>query len=274
VIDNAAFSRLGFGVTGPHCGLGASRSLTRDMIREAVRLGVTTFDTGPAYGNGEAEHRLGDALKTLPRERAFVITKAGIGPHRRRDFSPGGVEMSLKASLARLKLDRIDLLLLHGPSPDEMSKRLIRRLRAFVERGMLGAIGVCGRGPELDHAIGTGAFDAIMAPVHAQLAENERDRLIRARQSGHTIIGIEAMAGAAAPLRLPRSRGDIWYLARSLKQRATGTAPAPSSASKTDGLKWAIQSGLADSVICLTTRTPHLAANARLAGLEASAPAH
>ena len=274
MLKNPAFSRLGFGVTGPHGGLGASRRLTRDMIREAVRLGVTAFDTGPAYGNGEAERRLGDALTGLPRDRVFVVTKAGIGPHRQRDFSPGSVEMSLKASLARLKLDRIDLLLLHGPSPDEMNDRLIRRLRAFVDRGMLGAIGVCGRGPELDHAIGTGAFDAIMAPVHARLDDHERARLVRARQSGHAVIGIEAMAGAATPLRLPRSRSDMWYLARALKQRATGTAPPPAAASGPDGLKWAIQSGLADSVICLTTRTPHLAANARLAGLEATAPAH
>ena len=104
MIEDAAFSRLGFGVTGPHAGLGLSRNRTETLIRKAVELGVTLFDTGPAYGRGEAEKRLGRALKSVPRDRVFITTKAGIHPGKKRDFSPGAVEMSFKDSLSRMQV--------------------------------------------------------------------------------------------------------------------------------------------------------------------------
>lgn len=274
MIADPAFSRLGFGVSGPHAGWGASRSQTRSMIRRAIDLGMTFFDTGPSYGNGEAERRLGDALSAVPRDRVFVATKAGIHAGARRDFSPGAVEMSFRDSLARLKLDRIDLLLLHGPAPAEMDDRLVRRLLAFKEHGVLRHIGVCGRGAELDHAISLGVFDAIMAPVNPGLDEAALARLARARETGHAVIGIEAMSGARRPMRLPRSRSELWYWARSAKQRLAGTGPAASDVSAQTGLKWALEKGLADALVCLTTQPAHLAANARLAALEAAAAAH
>jgi aryl-alcohol dehydrogenase-like predicted oxidoreductase len=274
LIADPAFSRLGFGVTGPHSGWGASRRHTGAMIRRAVELGVTVFDTGPAYGNGEAERRLGAALSVLPRERIFVVTKAGVHAGGRRDFSPGAVEMSFKASLDRLRTDRIDLLLLHGPSPEELDDRLIHRLLAFKERGLLRHIGVCGRGPELDRAIGLGAFDAVMAPVHAGLDATALARLTRARETGHAVLGIEVMAGHARPARLPRSRSELWYWARGIKQQLAGAKPAGSDVSAQDGLKWALEKGLADTLVCLTTNPAHLAGNARLAGLEGLAEAH
>ena len=267
VIGDAAFSRLGFGVTGPHAGLGLSRADTESLIRHAIDLGVTLFDTGPAYGRGEGEKRLGRAIRSVPRNRVFITTKAGIHPGKKRDFSPGAVEMSFKDSLERMGCGHIDLLLLHGPSPEEMDARLIRRLEAFKDRGILRHIGVCGRGPELDAAIGLGVFDAIMAPVNDGLDAAERDRLHKARDAGLSVIGIEVMAGAAAKPALPLTRGDLWYAARRLKQGLTGAAPAGSGQSAPVALDWALNSGLADAVICLTTRTHHLENNARMAAI-------
>ncbi len=269
VIGDAAFSRLGFGVTGPHAGLGLSRSATEGLIRHAVHLGVTLFDTGPAYGRGEGEKRLGRALKSISRDRVFITTKAGIHPGKKRDFSPGAVEMSFKDSLERMGCGHIDLLLLHGPSPEEMDPRLIRRLEAFKDRGMLRHIGVCGRGSELDAAIELGVFDAIMAPVNDGLDAPARDRLRRARDGGMSVIGIEVMAGAAKPSALPLTRGDWWYAARRLKQGLTGTTPSSSGRPAIEALEWALHSDLADAVICLTTRARNLETNARLAGLPA-----
>jgi aryl-alcohol dehydrogenase-like predicted oxidoreductase len=268
VIGDKALSRLGFGVTGPHAGWGLPRRETHALIRRAVGLGMTFFDTGPAYGNGEAERRLGEALHGFPRDRVFVATKAGIHAGRRRDFSPGAIEMSFKASLDRLKCNRIDLLLLHGPAREEMDDRLIRRLEAFKARGLLRHIGVCGRGPELDHAISLGVFDAIMAPVNSGLDSTALARLRRARESGHTVIGIEVMAGAPRRLDWPRSRSDLWYAVRSVKQRLTRTVPGDGARAAPEALKWALENAPADALVCLTTRHTNLAANARLAALE------
>ncbi|WP_417488418.1 aldo/keto reductase, partial [Maricaulis sp.] len=187
MIEADAFSRLGFGVTGPHAGLGTSRSATTRLIHQAIELGVTLFDTGPAYGRGEAEQRLGTALKQVPRNSAFVATKAGVHAGGHRDFSAGAVEMSLRDSLKRLQRDHVDLLLLHGPAPGELTDKLIRRLQAFTERGMIRHIGVCGRGAELDRAIELGVFDALMAPINDSLTDGERQRLTKARESGLSV---------------------------------------------------------------------------------------
>src|ERR1700743_1698271 len=67
--------RLGFGVSGPHGSPLVSAQATEDMIRRAFELGIRLFDTGPSYGNGEAERRLGAALQYLPRYECIISTK-------------------------------------------------------------------------------------------------------------------------------------------------------------------------------------------------------
>ncbi|WP_417310359.1 aldo/keto reductase [Devosia sp.] len=270
--DPAAFSRLGFGVTGPHASLAVSRRGSQRLIAEAIDLGITLFDTGPAYGRGEGERRLGEALRGRRRDGLFIATKAGIDIDRHRDFSAGGIEMSVRGSLERLRTPYIDLLLLHGPSAAEMSDRLIRRLEALRERGMVRQIGVCGRGPELDAAIDLGVFDALMAPVHAGLDTAALARLARASEAGMKVIGIEAISASAAPdLRLPASRADLWYLARAAKRALTAAKTQRITAPPGGALKWALARGGVDAVVCLTTRSANLAANARQAGLAAGA---
>ena len=73
--DNAiGVRRLGFGVSGPH-GSPLIRPLaTVEMILHAFALGVRVFDTAPAYGAGEAERRLGEALARLPPYAPIVST--------------------------------------------------------------------------------------------------------------------------------------------------------------------------------------------------------
>ncbi|WP_417480844.1 aldo/keto reductase [Maricaulis sp.] len=270
--DPAPFSRLGFGVTGPHASLAVSRRGTQRLIAEAIDLGISLFDTGPAYGRGEGERRLGEALRGRKRDSLFITTKAGIDIDRHRDFSAGGVEMSVRGSLERLGTPYVDLLLLHGPSAADMSDRLIRRLDALRDRGMIRQIGVCGRGPELDAAIDLGVFDVMMAPVHAGLDAAALARLARAAEAGLRVIGIEAISASAAPgLRLPASRADLWYLARAAKHALTGTKTQRITAPPGGALKWALAQTGVDAVVCLTTRSANLAANARQAGLAAGA---
>tara|TARA_R110002051_G_scaffold165688_2_gene236592 strand:+ start:56203 stop:57078 length:876 start_codon:yes stop_codon:yes gene_type:complete len=265
-----ALPRLGFGVTGPHASLGMSRRNTARLIGEAIDLGITLFDTGPAYGRGEGERRLGNALRGRPRDSVYIATKGGIDVDRHRDFSAGGIEMSLRGSLERLQTPYVDLLLLHGPSAADMSDRLMRRLDALRERGMIRQIGVCGRGPELDAATDLGLFDVLMAPVHAGLDAAALTRLTRASEAGMQVIGIETLSGAAKPgLRLPTSRADLWYTARAAKQVLTGTRPQRPAVPTGGALKWALAQTGVDAVVCLTTRSTNLAANARQAGLEA-----
>jgi D-threo-aldose 1-dehydrogenase len=105
-------------------------------VEAAFAAGITLVDTSPHYGNGLAEHRIGTALRSVPRDSVVISTKIGrvmtaaspggspppppargfVGslPHRPRfDYSYDGVMRSFEQSLLRLGTDRIDILLIH-----------------------------------------------------------------------------------------------------------------------------------------------------------------
>jgi len=101
-------------------------------LEAAWHSGIRYFDTAPFYGHGLSERRLGDAFAAWPRAAFAVSTKVGrvIEPDAARsakvndgfavsgsravfDYSRDGVRRSFEASLKRLRLDRIDILLLH-----------------------------------------------------------------------------------------------------------------------------------------------------------------
>lgn len=126
--------------SGPF-GFGAStlgnlyRRIDDDQARATVNAawdqGVRYFDTAPFYGFGLSERRLGDALRERPRDAFILSTKVGrllvpgaAGKERFGfqspmpfdpvyDYSYDGVMRSVEASLHRLGLAHIDVLLMH-----------------------------------------------------------------------------------------------------------------------------------------------------------------
>jgi len=98
------------------------------FVQEAMDMGITTYDHADIYGNHTCEAFFGDALgddKTL-RNRMQLVTKCGIKlntnkfPDRKLkyyDYSAAYIVNQAEQSLKNLKTDRIDLLLLHRPSP-------------------------------------------------------------------------------------------------------------------------------------------------------------
>lgn len=255
-------SPLGFGVSGAHGTFLMPSRVTRMLVEQAFARGVRVFDTAPAYGAGEAERRLGQALGHLPRGEVFVTTKAGVtsaGLARRvRDFSPDSIERSVRESLARLGLEGVDGLILHGASSEELTPDLLARLSDLKAAGACRFLGVAGRGGELDAALETGQFQIVMAPVHPFVGAQAITRLKSARANGVAVMGIEAAGAGPAPLRLPRKPSDFYSLARAL--RSPGN-PAPRVAMP-GALTEPLKDGLADCVVMTTTRLQHLAANA------------
>src|SRR4030095_3506159 len=57
---------------------GAERKDAVEAIRAAYDLGVTSIDTAPAYGQGNSEEIVGEAIKDLPRDKVQVLTKFGL----------------------------------------------------------------------------------------------------------------------------------------------------------------------------------------------------
>lgn len=101
-------------------------------VKVAVEASVGYFDTAPLYGHGLSERRLGAALHASPRETFVLSTKVGrllrpCAPDAVEggayvdlpsfrpvfDYSYDGVLRSVETSLARLRLERIDILFIH-----------------------------------------------------------------------------------------------------------------------------------------------------------------
>jgi L-galactose dehydrogenase len=82
-------------------------------VRAALAAGVNYIDTAPWYGQGLSESVLGDALADVPRDSYFIGTKVGRYDKnvlKMFDFSKERVESSVRESLARLKLEYVDII--------------------------------------------------------------------------------------------------------------------------------------------------------------------
>lgn len=107
--------RYGLG-TGPMGKIDEATAVS--VAQAALAQGITFFDTAPLYGQGQAEVCLGRALAGVPRQNYIVATKVGrLLRHGEAvfDFSREAVLRSLEESLARLKLDYVDILHIHDP---------------------------------------------------------------------------------------------------------------------------------------------------------------
>ena len=106
-------------------------------IRHAIDLGVTCFDTAPAYGLGRAEQVLAEALGSR-RKEVIVVTKCGIPFIEEegkfgRNATYDAIIASTEESLRHLRSDYIDVLLIHWPdvnTPAEETMRALNELRA------------------------------------------------------------------------------------------------------------------------------------------------
>ncbi|MBE6904736.1 MAG: aldo/keto reductase [Ruminococcaceae bacterium] len=79
-----------------------------EALKTGIGLGMTLLDTAEMYGDGAAERTVGEAIRSFPREKLFLVSK--VYPHnadRRRIFH------SCEDSLRRMKVQTLDLYLLH-----------------------------------------------------------------------------------------------------------------------------------------------------------------
>jgi D-threo-aldose 1-dehydrogenase len=143
-------SQLGLGTVPIGGMLGpVSKAQAIDTIRAALDVGVTLIDTAPLYGSGRSEQLLGEALADIPRERYVLSTKVGrvLEPDGswRFDFSRDGALRSFESSLERLRLDRVDIVLVHDPD-DHEREALAGAFPALAELRAQGVIGAIGAG--------------------------------------------------------------------------------------------------------------------------------
>lgn len=120
---------------------------TENVIVEAVRSGVNTFDLADIYGRGNCERIFGVAVKDLGLNRKdyIVQTKCGIRYTEKNkwfDFSREHIVASVDNSLKRLNTEYIDLFLLHRPDTLVEPEEVAEAFQALKASGKVRALGV------------------------------------------------------------------------------------------------------------------------------------
>ena len=254
------------------------------LVHAALDHGVTFFDTGAAYSGGEAEPRLGRALKGRNLDRVVVATKAGTRHDGRRvirDFSLEGIEASVERSLRNLGLETLPLLQLHGPAVAELDDRMLAMLGGLKRRGLVQALGVNSFDPALiEHVVGLPIFDVVM--VDYNVLRPERAPLIaRAAGQGKGVLAGMALAMGHANRQVLRLRAprDIWYALRALKNHRADIASGarfgflsqiPDMTASQAALTYVLANPNVSCAVVGTTRMAHLIENLGASGMSLS----
>ena len=123
------------------------------LIRGCLDQGVTTFDHADIYGHYTTEAAFGEVLRADPglRDRLELVTKCGIRlttPNRPAnrakayEVTADYIRASVEQSLKNLHTDRIDLLLIHRPSPLLHPDEVAETVRALIDAGKVLHFGV------------------------------------------------------------------------------------------------------------------------------------
>jgi 2,5-diketo-D-gluconate reductase B len=146
------------GISLPKLGLGTYRlqgDACRQAVESALSLGYRHIDTAEMYGNEEAVGAAIAASK-VSRQDLHVTTKVW-----NENLAPEAIRRSFDASLEKLKLDFVDLYLVHWPAPRMNLPAIFETLARLREEKRVRAIGVC----NFNIALLRQAIEEVGAPI-------------------------------------------------------------------------------------------------------------
>ena len=133
-------------------------ALTDRAVQTALELGINFFDHADIYGRGKSEEAFGEVLRCSPslRQQMVLQSKCGIrfadesnpGDPHRYDFSAAYIVMSVEGTLHRLKIETLDILLLHRPDPLVEPDEVAGAFSALQNSGKVRYFGVSNHSPE------------------------------------------------------------------------------------------------------------------------------
>ena len=205
MILNETFA-LANGIAIPKLGLGTWRigdDAVEQVVRTAAAIGYRHFDTAQAYGN---ERGVGEGLRSsgVSRNHLFVTTKLAA------EFKTyGDAKNRIDGSLRALRLDHIDLMLIHSPQPwaefraggdfDAGNLEAWRALEEALQAGKLRAIGVSNfERADLDNILRHGAVKPAVNQVLAHVGSTPFDLIDYCRGKGVLVEAYSPVAHGAA----------------------------------------------------------------------------
>jgi len=193
------------------CDTEQSEANTR--VREAIDRGINYFDVAPSYCKGEAEERLGPALKEF-RKDVFLACKTA-----KRDKE--GAEAELKQSLTKLKTDYFDLYQLHAISSEKDVQKVMGpggAMETFLEardKGLVRYLGFSAHSSEAALALmDQFDFDTILFPVNwtCYFNANFGPQVIKkAEEKNMGRLALKAMARTRWKKDEKRDYPKCWY---------------------------------------------------------------
>ena len=199
------------------------------FIKQALDVGITFFDTSEAYSDGRSELFLGTALQRLlptshfTRDDLFITTK--IAPFRhptkqgkdrlQRNLSRKAILHAVDASLKRLQLEYVDLLMLHRGDWDTPAEEMMGALHDVVKSGKARYIGASSmytwqlvRLQTAAERHGWTRFTVMQNQLNAIYREEERDMIPYCVDTGVAVTPYSPLA-AGILARLPDSQPTL-----------------------------------------------------------------
>ena len=148
--SNLEVSAIGLGCMGMSFGYGppADKQEMISLIRTAVELGITFFDTAEVYGPFTNEELVGEALAPF-RGQVVIATKFGFKPGAEDtsrwsalDSRPEHIKEVAEASLKRLRVDTIDLFYQHRVDPDVPIEEVAGAVKDLIKEGKVKHFGL------------------------------------------------------------------------------------------------------------------------------------
>lgn len=207
-------------------------------VAAAVQTGYRAFDTAQAYGN-EAETGAALAACGVPRDQLFVTTKVANENFDEKDFLP-----SVEASLRALRLDRIDLLLLHWPPVGGDVAPSLRLLQRAHDLGLARHIGVSNYNATMMRR----ACEVVQAPMLTNQVE------FHPLLDQSKLMAAAAETGIALSSYCSLARGAVF---QHPPLAEIGTAHGKSAAQV--ALRWILQKGVAMNT--MSTKPDNIRAN-------------
>lgn len=172
------------------------RDQAKAAVRTALEAGITFFDTAQAYGFGESEALLAEALgDDIHRDDVIVATKGGL---RRsdggvdRDSSPDFLRDGVEQSLQHLGVEAIDLYQVHWPDRSVPFEETGTALKQLVDEGKLRHVGVSNFSPrEMEELSRTIEVETLQPPFNLFNRGIEREVLpwCREQEVGVLVYG-------------------------------------------------------------------------------------
>jgi len=202
--------------------LGLDRSRAERIIRTALDLGVTLFDTADLYDKGVNEEIVGETLRGV-RDKVVIATKVGNRPRPDGsgwDWDPTEkyILQAVRESLRRLKTDYIDLYQLHGGTIDDPAEETVRAFERLLQKGTIRAWGISSIRPNVVRRYAamaeSGAAGLSSEMVQYSLLDRrpEEEILETARRAGMGVLVRGAVAGGLLAGRPPAGKPPAEYL--------------------------------------------------------------